>query len=1285
MPDRTYRPADRNLLFGVIALQMDFISRDQLISALSGWVLEKHKPLGRLLQEHGALGEADRAALEALVDRHLARHGGDPERSLATVHAADQLRDPLTRLDDPDLHASLTRVRTRSDLGQGGLATVDYPAAGGAGRYRVLRPHARGGLGEVFVAEDTELHREVALKQIHPGHADDPDSRSRFLLEAEVCGRLEHPGVVPVYGLGTDDRGRPCYAMRLIEGETLQEAIKRFHAGDGRGETGARRLALRQLLTRFVAVCQAVAYAHSRGVIHRDLKPSNAMLGKYGETLVVDWGLAKVVGRAEGDAAGARPPLQLSGADGLATEVGATLGTPAYMSPERASGRLDLLGPATDVYGLGATLYHLLTGQPPVQGDSAGEVLGKAARAEWPTPRRVNADVPGALEAVCLRAMSPRPQDRYATAQELAADVERWLADEPVEVYREPWRARAGRWARRHKALTTAAIAALLVALLALGTGAWLLERQAADMRLAVEAALADAARLQARARWPEARAVLDQAGRHLGDGGPADLRARLGRARADLDLVARLDAVRLERSALVRGKMDYAGADRGYAAAFTEAGLGRVGDDPAAVARRVASSAVRDALVAALDDWAMCLRKGDRRRWVLEVARRADPDTWRDRLRDERTWDDRGALARLARDVPAERLTTPLLVVLGSLLGADAEGLLRAGQRRHPGDFWLNVALGNALEEKKPAQAVAYFRAALAVRPEAASIHFNLGNVLRQQDRLAEATDAYRDALALAPDYGPAHNNLGETLLAQGRTPDAVAELRRTVALLPRDVRAHHNLGLALRRHGQPKDAEAAYRRALRVDPKFAPADCDLGVVLREQGRLDDALAAVRKAVKLGPREPRFHHNLGDVLRALGRLADAEAAYRKVIELTPKAASGRFALGLTLRAQGRLDEAIAMFREGLRLDPRNARAHFGLGNALLDKDQPAEAEAAYRRAIALDAGYAPAHGNLGIALLEQGRTGEAITVLRQALSLDPKIAQARYNLGNAFRAEGRLKEAEAEYRKAVELAPANAGPRNGLAIALDALGRFPEAEAQWRKAIELNPKDAHGYAALGGALLRQGRLEEARGLARRAAELLPPGHPLCPSVAEQLREAARLLALDRRLPGLLKGEDRPADVGERFTLARLCAYKRLYRAAARFYAEALAEAKGDDGLKAAHRYAAALAAAQAATGTGQDAKSVDEAERARLRAQVLAWLRAELRAWSEGAEMGLPQERLAALKALRGMQSEPALAGLREAALAALPEAERAAWQRFWANVARVLEQLDRRNRRDR
>jgi eukaryotic-like serine/threonine-protein kinase len=353
------------------------------------------------------------------------------------------------------------------------------PLIGAVGRYRALGavPVAKGGLGEIWLAQDEELWRQVALKYLQEACAQDADARRRFVLEAEITGRLEHPGVVPVYGLVHDGRGRPCYAMRFIHGQTLRDAIEQFHAADAPGrDAGERSVAFQKLLRSFLAVCQALAYAHSRGIVHRDVKPGNIMLGRYGETLVVDWGLAKPMA-TEGDRA-ADPTETLVAPVSAATVeqsvMGFVKGSPAYMSPEQAEGLWDAVGISADVYGLGATLYHLLTGRPPFTGDLPS-VLGKVKRGDFQLPRRLNKEVSTALEAICVKAMSLRPEDRYPTALDLAADVEHWLANEPVTAYVEPWTVKARRWLGRHQTLAAATVAAVLVATAALGVATALL------------------------------------------------------------------------------------------------------------------------------------------------------------------------------------------------------------------------------------------------------------------------------------------------------------------------------------------------------------------------------------------------------------------------------------------------------------------------------------------------------------------------------------------------------------------------------------------------------------------------------------------------------------------------------------------------------------------------------------------------------------------------------------------------------------------------------------------
>src|SRR6516162_5827054 len=225
--------ADQNLLFGVLALQMDFISREALLAAMQAWVFNKDKPLGQILLEQKALAPDSHALLEALVQKHLAMHDGNPEKSLAAISSVASVKNELKQIADADVQASLgrlsiTRIPEETDPHATRGGSLGATVSAGQ-RFRILRPHAKGGLGEVFVAHDAELHREVALKEIQGQHADHPESRSRFLLEAEITGGLEHPGIVPVYGLGTYANGRPFYVMRFIRGDSLKDAIDHFH------------------------------------------------------------------------------------------------------------------------------------------------------------------------------------------------------------------------------------------------------------------------------------------------------------------------------------------------------------------------------------------------------------------------------------------------------------------------------------------------------------------------------------------------------------------------------------------------------------------------------------------------------------------------------------------------------------------------------------------------------------------------------------------------------------------------------------------------------------------------------------------------------------------------------------------------------------------------------------------------------------------------------------------------------------------------------------------------
>jgi eukaryotic-like serine/threonine-protein kinase len=469
---------DRNLLFAVIALQDDLIDQTQFADVCAGWAVRIERSLSDLLIERGWIKKQDKEDVERKLERKLKKHRGDVHATLGAV-VENEAREVLHAITDPRLRQSLERLAP--PRGHVLVETLVQPATQRDSlRYTLTKLHAEGGLGKIWIAHDTDLNRDVALKEIKATTSSNPESWRRFLKEAQITGQLEHPNIVPVYELARrKEDDQPFYTMRFVRGQHFGDAIAEFHRR--RAGKPVERLELqRQLLEPFIKVCQAVGYAHSRDVIHRDLKPENVVIGGHGEVVVLDWGLAKVVGQPDPDPPQSAEPRISVSSDAQAFKTQGQVGTPLYMAPEQVDARHDLIDSRTDIYGLGAILFQVLTGRSAATGETLGDVYSKIRSGNLPTPRELEPATPRPLEAICVKAMAHERENRYRRAEDLAEDVRRWLVDEPVSIYHDPISVRLMRWGRRHRTLVTTLTALLIATVIGLSVGVVVINHQRA-------------------------------------------------------------------------------------------------------------------------------------------------------------------------------------------------------------------------------------------------------------------------------------------------------------------------------------------------------------------------------------------------------------------------------------------------------------------------------------------------------------------------------------------------------------------------------------------------------------------------------------------------------------------------------------------------------------------------------------------------------------------------------------------------------------------------------------
>jgi tetratricopeptide (TPR) repeat protein/serine/threonine protein kinase len=1039
----------------------------------------------------------------------------------------------------------------------------EMPPPGRRGdRYQLFGEIARGGMGAVLKGRDADLGRDLAVKVLLEAHREKPELLRRFVEEAQIGGQLQHPGIVPVYELGTFADSRPYFTMKLVKGRTLAALL---HDRDNPHDELPRFLGIVE------QVCQTVAYAHARGVIHRDLKPANVMVGNFGEVQVMDWGLAKVLkegGVADEPSATPEPRPEVSviqtvrsGSKVDDSQAGSMLGTPAYMAPEQAGGEIEHVDRRADVFGLGSILCEVLTGRPAYTGRSFQEVVRKAMRGNT-GDALARLDACGAepeLIALARDCLSAEPEDRPRDAGAVAARMSAYLSGvqerlRAAELARVEADARAQEERKRRK-LALALAAAVLALVTIGGTGSAVYWQQRRDQGARLDLALREVTLLRGQAesnpegdpgKWQAAVAAAQRAEDLLGPliDGPSRrevqaLQKQVGEAAQAAGRDANLLHAVVDIRSAEADDPNGSASDAAYAAAFRDAGLDldALGPETAAAKIRARPAGLAMALAAALDDWANQRRKArpkDSEGWrrLIATARTADPDKIRDQLREAWSQPDakarRGPLLELARQADPRTWPPASLTLLGDALAEAGEheaaaGLLRRAQAHYPSDVWLNYDLGRELEAVYPPrteEAIGYYTAARALRPETGH---ELAHALEERGRSAEATAVFQDLVVLRPGNGRHWSCLGNLLKLRGdragadaALDKAVAALREAIRLMPDFAYAHANLGVALMRQGKLDEAIAEDREAIRLRPDDGTTHFNLGTALGRQGKRDEAIVEFREAIRLQPDHAAAHVNLGNVLDGQGKLDEAIVEFREAIRLKPNFAHSN--LGNALRRRGKLDEAIAEYREAIRLKPDDHIDHYNLGDSMRSLGKLGEAIAEYREAIRLNPDYAYAHSNLGIALLAQGKVDESIAAHREAIRLNPNYPNIPNNLAWALaltpdRPARDYDEAAALAGKAIDLEPKSGGSYNTLALAEYRRGRWDDAIAAAERSVKLmTGVDVSNWFFLAMAHARKGERDKATTWFDTAVALTKEKGP---NDAELLRfwvEAAKLL-----------------------------------------------------------------------------------------------------------------------------------------------------------------------------
>ncbi|MBI4617672.1 MAG: tetratricopeptide repeat protein [Planctomycetes bacterium] len=1014
-----------------------------------------------------------------------------------------------------------TRIDPKAPLATP-IGTGRRPAGTGRIRYRIQSVLGRGGMGEVLLAYDPELRRRVALKRIREEAAGHEEVRARFVEEAQITAQLDHPNVVPVHELGMDPDGQPFYAMKEVRGETLGDKI------------AAGTTSLPQLLRVFVKVCEAVGFAHSRGVLHRDLKPANVMVGDFGEVYVMDWGLAKLLGSGN-DSRAARIDTDRYESREALTGAGGIVGTLSYLSPEQAGVGGDL-SRASDVYLLGGILYEILTGTPPHldrEGSGKPALLVRIGSepVEAPSTRAPERRIPRELEAVARKALERDPAARYAGVADLQADIEAYLDGRIVGAARYGALETAWRWVRAHRPVVGIALAIFFTAA---AIQVYLIVQEKREAAAARARALAlDPPGMLARAAGvlreipsdPTERSSPDAAEKESARELLEELRA-LSEAWADaLRLDPSDEAVRrgLYETLLAMGRLAEASEDYTLARfAFGQA-AGLSADDGEASRLKSGVEKAEGALLA---------RHRQRIEFLLSRAEEGELDP--ERVGREAYEDAKIELASYRERQTVEILVASLAGITERMRRRVRETVLAAGEpdaeERQAGAGTiegLESAVGAWMEGRVPAAAggtplripeaqerivqMAFDRIANreARRPRERHRQASAVEILAraQGDELREKGLDGRTLLALTcetlgllGDPRGAVEALGFYLwteLDESRAvPAGIALVRLGGEGSLAETTLLELVGLAAGIERPPpwsidgewwgrvkRELARRGRRAGAAAPPDSRGATDhlrRGRILAAQGDLDGAIAEYGRAIELDPRLVKAYLGRGAARQEKGDFEGALEDQDRAVELAPQEAAAFNNRGMAKLALGDLEGAILDYTRAIELDPLYMDFRMNRGNAFTQRCDYAKAIEDFDRAIELDPQSAVAWFDRGVACYYAGDLEAAIRDYTRAVEIDSGLAPAFDARGRARSDGGDLDGAIADFTRAIELDPASLEPWLHRGDARVAMRDYDLAIKEFEYVLSIDPRSARAFFGRGRARLGKGDAEGA-------------------------------------------------------------------------------------------------------------------------------------------------------------------------------------------------------------